>query len=612
MIAAGFIVKSDTYVLNSIALKLFNKAVVDTDAAKLEFRFVSNYTVKLGYLVHPDLCTADILDWVKSQQRDYNCTFYKKWSDVINKSRFELYIDQLLHYASTYGTNFTGEVYLPEGKAEVPDFKQFNVIAPITKEEVISRCEGLLFSGIALKQETIDDVLSVFEILGHVISAGDINNVKNREAKMYLHKKTGTLPFDAVEMVRYLVYLATDKTLLIKDNETIEAIKGKGLGITTIVEKFGTTKLSSVFLRFKPIFLAFKSGNRDNATCVNELRKLAVKNHKPMQVGYFEKLLSSPELATSLPKMLGTITNFKKITLLQTILVRLKELDNRAFVIRNQKLFIKEGNEVSYDLQFLKSIYSVLYWDLVDCLKKKKCSVKLPKGVNLTLPVSEKSFIGNYPLGTSFDFSDSDNIVGINWRGADGANDLDLKLIDIDGTQYGWNAAYTNDDNSIVFSGDMTSANPEATELYYTAKGFKPAIVKVNLYSGEPKSKFKFFLAKEKLQMKKDRFYGSSVNYMVNPKNIVINVDCEMASSEQTLGVITENKFVLAQFRTGKGRVAGDSVTNQYTEYVLNTLDCYLSLEKLLRDAGFTFTAENPDLDLSEVSKDSLINLLKN
>ena len=85
-----------------------------------------------------------------------------------------------------------------------------------------------------------------------------------------------------------------------------------------------------------------------------------------------------------------------------------------------------------------------------------------------------------------------------------------------------------------------------------------------------------------------------------------------MASSEQTLGVITENKFVLAQFRTGKGRVAGDSVTNQYTEYVLNTLDCYLSLEKLLRDAGFTFTAENPDLDLSEVSKDSLINLLKN
>ena len=85
-----------------------------------------------------------------------------------------------------------------------------------------------------------------------------------------------------------------------------------------------------------------------------------------------------------------------------------------------------------------------------------------------------------------------------------------------------------------------------------------------------------------------------------------------MASKEQTLGVITENKFVLAQFRTGNGRVAGDSVTNQYTEYVLNTLDCYLSLEKVLRAAGFTFTGSNPDLDLSEVSKDSLISLLKN
>ena len=236
-------------------------------------------------------------------------------------------------------------------------------------------------------------------------------------------------------------------------------------------------------------------------------------------------------------------------------------------------------------------------------------------GVNLTLPTSEKSFIGNYPLGTSFDFSDSDCVFGIHWRGDDGAQDLDLKLIDIDGKQYGWNAAYKNADNSIIFSGDMTSAHPEATELFYAAKGFKPSIVKVNLFNGEKDSKFKFFIANEKMKIRKgDGYYGShNVDHMVDPNNIIVNVDCQMDSNEKTLGVITDNKFVLAQFRTGKGIVAGNSVTNLYTEHALHTLDCYVSLNKLLTDAGFTFTEGNDaKIDLTELSKDTLMELLRN
>jgi hypothetical protein len=140
--------------------------------------------------------------------------------------------------------------------------------------------------------------------------------------------------------------------------------------------------------------------------------------------------------------------------------------------------------------------------------------------------------------------------------------------------------------------------------VFYTSKGFRPAIVKVNLFNGQPNSKFKFFLAKEKIvDMKR--------NYMVNPNNIVINVDCEMDSQEKMLGVITDKKFILAHFRTGKGRVAYSSVTDLYTEYALKTLDCYVSLEKLLSDAGFEITDKNPKIDLTELSKDTLIDLIK-
>jgi hypothetical protein len=149
----------------------------------------------------------------------------------------------------------------------------------------------------------------------------------------------------------------------------------------------------------------------------------------------------------------------------------------------------------------------------------------------------------------------------------------------------------------------MTSAYPEATELFYTKKGFTPAIVKVNNFNGATNSKFKFFLAKEKINNVKH-------NYMVNPNNIVVNVDCVMDSKEKQLGVITGDKFILAQFRTGKGRVAGNSVTNAYTDYALSTLDCYLSLQKLLTDAGYKIVTDNADIDLTELSKDTLINLL--
>jgi hypothetical protein len=258
-------------------------------------------------------------------------------------------------------------------------------------------------------------------------------------------------------------------------------------------------------------------------------------------------------------------------------------------------------------------VYSVIFEDLVETMKTKACSINLPKGVNLTLPTSEKSFIGNYPLGTSFDLNDTDNIVGINWKGEDGARDLDLSLISIDGTKYGWNAAYKTDNNSVMYSGDMTSANPEATELFYCAGNFPSSIVKVNAFNAAPNALFKFFFAIEK----KEKGFGSNrygydhVDKMIDPNNIKFTIDCTMDSSEKSLGVITNDKFILAQFRTGNGRVSrSGSITEEYTDYALKTINCYLSLEELLTTAGFTITDVNPDIDLTNLSKDSLIDLI--
>lgn len=425
--------------MNNLVLKTFNKAVAT--GITVPFNVLNENSLKHGFIVHPDLCNEEVLNWVKSKESDYNSTFYKNWNDIISKSRIELWADQLRHYASTYGTNYEAESYVPRKESPNPDINisTFKVIMPISKEEVSERCLNMLYSGIALKQETINDIISILTWLNTEIN---IDKVKNKEAKMFLYNKTGNLPTEPSEMVRFLVYLSTEKTLLIKDSFTIQTIASNfNLNISELVEKFGYDKLSQVFYRFKPLFLAFRN-NEPNRKCINKLRRLAEKNHIPMKKGYFEQLLSNPQSVSELPNRLKDITNFKKISLLQTILVRQKQLDNRAFVVRNQKLFIKQQKVESN--QYLQLIYNVIYSDLVESLKSKSTRIKLPKGVNITLPTSEKSFIGNYPLGTSFDFSDSDNIVGINWKGVDGAQDLDLKLLDIDGNAYGWNVAYNS------------------------------------------------------------------------------------------------------------------------------------------------------------------------
>ena len=61
-------------------------------------------------------------------------------------------------------------------------------------------------------------------------------------------------------------------------------------------------------------------------------------------------------------------------------------------------------------------------------------TLNLPSGLGITLPTSEKNFIGTLPIGSYIDVQPEDNlIVGIYWKGEDGARDLDLSFTDIDG-----------------------------------------------------------------------------------------------------------------------------------------------------------------------------------
>ena len=121
--------------MNLKLITMFNVAPKATKENALSFEAVNAESSKYGWIVHPDCCTKTVLDWVKAEAKtNYNKTFYAKWQDITSKTRFELLVDQLLHYASTYGTDFAvGNGYVPnqEPEVEIP-YKSFKVIMMIS------------------------------------------------------------------------------------------------------------------------------------------------------------------------------------------------------------------------------------------------------------------------------------------------------------------------------------------------------------------------------------------------------------------------------------------------------------------------------------------------
>ena len=576
-------------------LDLFGKAIA---GKTVDFRTVNELAVKVGYIVHPDCCTQEVYDWLKTKSVNYNATFYKAWNDVISKSRFELFIDQIIHYATTYGTGHTGIPYIPNDGSISPEFHNLKVISVITLEEAKERAAKMLYSGVALKQETIDAIFTIVSV-----NEIEVNKVANKEALMIICKAQNVIPSSSDDCVRYAIYLATGNTLLIKDRSTLTALKTLGSKFYLDAIFNNPEVLAESFFRYKPIWLAFKQNNARNKTFVNKLRKLANRFHKPKAPGFWANILSDTSLLPQLEAKLPELNNYKKVALLQAILVRQKETSAQAFVIRNQKLWV-QNNATRNKKSHLSLVYEMLYKSLTESMSAKACKVFIPDGIALKLPASEKSFIGNYPLGTVFDVSGSDLIIGIHWKEEEGARDLDLSLQNINGTKVGWNSAYNS--GEFVYSGDMTSARPEAVELLYAKQGFKSTgMINVNLYSGDTNSKFRTFIAREHItSMRK--------NYMVDPNNILFTIDNEMNSRQKAVGVVTEGKFFLCNLRTGSQIVSRHGVDTLYSQYVLDTLDCYVDLTTTLSDAGYEIVAtpEEADIDLSNLSKDSLLNLL--
>ena len=621
---------------NGDLVKLFNISIEDS-RNEVDYVTLNNAAMQVGYIVHPKACNLATQQFIRSISGNVNSTFYKNWEDVTSKTRFELFIDQLIHYVTTYGTDFAqeGNGYVPNatpvGPVYISLFKDYKVIMPCTEEDVYNRCMDMLTSGIAMKQDTIETIVDYvveYVTVNDLLKSGefDIDVIANREALTLLCDELGIAPNKKFDLFRYIMYKTTGSTLIIKNKATINVIirSTTQFDFNTLSEK-QLISLSSIFYRFKPLFLAFKKTYKGctyystpltsrNASVINKIRRMAPKYHTPLEESVISTMLGKVHDSTVLIKTATQMNTFQIIRLMNTIIERLNHTDEKAmYIVRNGKMFVKDSKSYSGMIMYYVTVFNILKNELISRLSERATYVKYPKNMVLACPTSEKNFVGDLPFGTYMDLQNADSFVGIYWREEWGTHDFDLSVLSLDGNKIGWNADYYSNkcNPDIVYSGDMTSARPEATEIMLFKKGAQDGLVMVNRYNGRDGSKFRFFGGVEpNMNLKR--------NYMVDPNFIKFSADVVSDTTQQTLGLLNMGRFYVMALGSGNSIVSVQKGSTQNERYNASVLKAksYLKLKDVLPMAGFIdvdSVEELPKdaqiLDLTQISRDTLINL---
>ena len=619
---------------NGDLVKLFNISIEDS-RNEVDYVTLNNSAMQVGYIVHPDACNLATQQFIQSISGNVNSTFYQNWEDVTSKTRFELFIDQLLHYVTTYGTDFAceGNGYVPNatpvGPVYISLFKDYKVIMPCTEEDVYNRCMDMLTSGIAMKQATIETIVDyVVEYVteNDLLTTGefDIDDIANREALTLLCDELGIAPNKKFDLFRYIMYKTTGSTLIIKNKPTINAIirSNTQFDFNTLSDR-QLIGLASIFYRFKPLFLAFKKTCTEgayystpvtsrNAHVINKIRRMAPKYHTPLAESVMTTMLGKAHDSTVITETAAQMNTFQIVRLMNTIIERLNRTDEKAmYIVRNGKMFVKDAKSYDGMITYYATVFNILKNELVSRLSEKATYVKYPKNMVLACPTSEKNFVGDLPFGTYMDLQDSDSFIGIYWKEEWGTHDFDLSVLNIDGIKVGWDSRYYSDNQDVVYSGDMTSARPEATEIMLFKKGATDGSVMVNRYNGRDGSKFRFFGGVES-NMKLRR------NYMVDPNFIKFSADVVSDTVEQTIGLLNDGRFYVMALGSGNSIVSFHKGSKQNERYYASVLKAqsYIKLNYILSDAGFIDVDSVEELpkdaqiiDLTQMSRDTLINL---
>ncbi len=563
----------------------------------------------------------------------FNQTFHKSWQKIVDSSDAELWREAAKHYFSTYGIkeilrstdNIDFEeffVQLPHGfiPAEVflpPQYTKFRMIGVVTDTGMQRLLQQIFYGNIALSEQSLRDYLVIADFLGF---RPELEQVKNRELLTRYQAEARIIPEQPVEIMRLLIFLTTDSTLLIQSHENLQQILNKArtnslavfnhLFIKDILTE-RTEQLASVFYRYKKLFLAMR--RLGLAKEVNRIHRLASKFWQPYPATEFftTKVLRNQKLDLVQELQKYDISDLVKIyNKLNYVFCSSAALDNQYFdnfTIRNGKIFTKL-EAISITNSEVLALCNEVCTQIKKLLKQRlnpdeKVKLIEPQNLVFSFPTSEKSFIGELPLYTQTIALNQAHVIGVAWE----ENDVDLSALLATGVKVGWNGEYKADNNQVLYSGDCTWGGAEA--LYFDTD--IDAIIMINLYNFEAGEMDLFMSSESKLdfEAQEDR------KYIVNPNKLIFSSKIEAKRRSQVLGVYHRHhgktRFTFANLSQGNSRAS--TVNRELDQVLITTINLRGNSCLKLRDVFGAADGDNNQAadiyDLREASKAKIIKL---
>lgn len=557
-----------------------------------------------------------------------NDTFHKTFLDVIQKNQRHLWIEAAVHYFTTYGLesmgiDSDGFVYLPDEVCDVPELQKFLYIPVIEKSDVYQRITEILSSGIALSDQMINDIITIVNSYNDPYDwLALLSQSKNRDVTIRIMYEINFIPDDADEKMHLLNYAFTNRSSIIKNDESCMcwkySVNSKSKQIIKYILK-DEVALSTVFYRYKPLFLALRHnelfGKDSLKKKVNRIRRLAEENHKPLET---KEYLTTKIKNGLFPdeKYLEKLSVYKLATIYNKLSYYLNSEDPiGVYVIRNGSVYVKQMKDTLDDKkkELISQWLEMIRLEIKDRYYDYEIEVKLPENFNVAFPTSEKSFIGSIPIYSTITFEENASVIGIQWENKKDKDwnqrvDIDLSLIADDNKKYGWNGSYKTSSGDIIYSGDMTTG--PAAESFYVGKDVN-ALVQVNLFNVLSAEYFLFFSNESENVWKQ-----TNRQFTTDPNKLMYAEKMLAETRSETIGVFSKEEgkttFSFAKLSLGDSSVSyASDITKMMISYLQDMSKYSLKISDIF-DCVETFTNDVIDEEVNENIKEyNLTNLDK-
>ena len=355
---------------SDVVLSIFRlfKALPKAKTPQQNQQDLNKNAIEYGLFISPDvdfelIYKYNLIDEITSYgitSKQMNQCLHKSLAKVKNASDEELVFQQMLHYLTTYGveslgfkTNEICEVYIPNEVLNIPetsDKVKITVIRAITDDEIIERVKALTDKNIAYSENVLHDLMILIK---HYKIDVDVNKIPNKELRIRLCYELDKVPSNAFEFLRLMCYIITNKSLFIKDKDTLSKLVLCKKGLTCkdelvkinklfkiYTETYGLKPLAEIFYQHKKIWLCLK--NNGNAKIINKVRKLADKYKKPFKAGILDRITSELGVDISeVEKELEKVSLAKKVSLWNALAYRKDYPNSITYRIRNGKMYFK-------------------------------------------------------------------------------------------------------------------------------------------------------------------------------------------------------------------------------------------------------------------------------